>query len=104
MGVTLDEEQLRAAAGKLPSFDTAAVELRRYGIDPGVYAEDPKRLLPSSRLVGSISGGHQPMTACASTADTPQTRYSLLATPTPPRRTDVVVSARVSCVSDNYPV
>jgi acetyl-CoA carboxylase biotin carboxylase subunit len=46
-GVDLVEEQLRIAAGDPPAADLDAVEPRGAAIELRVYAEDPKRFLPS---------------------------------------------------------
>ncbi|MDQ1556434.1 MAG: acetyl-CoA carboxylase, biotin carboxylase subunit, partial [Actinomycetota bacterium] len=50
--VDLVEEQLRIAAGDDPSQDLSAVKPRGHAIELRVYAEDPKRFLPSP---GTIS-------------------------------------------------
>ncbi|MDQ1696551.1 MAG: acetyl-CoA carboxylase, biotin carboxylase subunit, partial [Frankiaceae bacterium] len=46
-GVDLVEEQLRIAAGDPPAADLDAVEPTGHAIELRVYAEDPKRFLPS---------------------------------------------------------
>jgi len=56
-GVDLVEQQLLAAAGKPPTFDPDAVTPRGHAIELRVYAEDPKRFLPSP---GTISRWHEP--------------------------------------------
>ena len=56
-GVDLVEEQLRIAAGDEPSQDLSAVRPRGHAIELRVYAEDPKRFLPSP---GTISAWEEP--------------------------------------------
>jgi acetyl-CoA carboxylase biotin carboxylase subunit len=56
-GVDLVEQQLLAAAGKPPTFDPDAVAPRGHAIELRVYAEDPKRFLPSP---GTITRWHEP--------------------------------------------
>jgi acetyl-CoA carboxylase biotin carboxylase subunit len=56
-GVDLVEEQLRVAAGDEPSQDLTAVQPRGQAIELRVYAEDPKRFLPSP---GTISRWDEP--------------------------------------------
>jgi len=56
-GVDLVEEQLRIAAGDEPSRDLTAVRPRGHAIELRVYAEDPKRFLPSP---GTISAWDEP--------------------------------------------
>jgi acetyl-CoA carboxylase biotin carboxylase subunit len=46
-GIDLVEEQLRIAAGDEPAADLTAVQRRGHAIELRVYAEDPKRFLPS---------------------------------------------------------
>jgi len=55
--VDLVEEQLRIAAGDAPSQDLSAVRPRGHAIELRVYAEDPKRFLPSP---GTISRWDEP--------------------------------------------
>ena len=56
-GVDLVEQQLLAAAGKAPTFDPDAVVAHGHAIELRVYAEDPKRFLPSP---GAITRWHEP--------------------------------------------
>src|SRR5439155_20254195 len=46
-GVDLVEQQLRIAAGEDVTFDVDAVQPRGHALELRVYAEDPKRFLPS---------------------------------------------------------
>jgi acetyl-CoA carboxylase, biotin carboxylase subunit len=56
-GVDLVEQQLLAAAGEPPTFDPDAVVPSGHAIELRVYAEDPKRFLPSP---GTISRWMEP--------------------------------------------
>ncbi|MDT4893627.1 MAG: acetyl-CoA carboxylase, biotin carboxylase subunit [Pseudonocardiales bacterium] len=56
-GIDLVEQQLLAAAGEPPTFDPDAVAARGHAIELRVYAEDPKRFLPSP---GTITTWIQP--------------------------------------------
>ena len=56
-GVDLVEEQLRIASGDAPSRDLSAVSPRGHAIELRVYAEDPKRFLPSP---GTIATWEEP--------------------------------------------
>jgi len=46
-GVDIVEQQLRIAAGEAPSVDLAAVVPKGHALELRVYAEDPRRFLPS---------------------------------------------------------
>jgi acetyl-CoA carboxylase biotin carboxylase subunit len=50
-GIDLVEQQFRIAAGEQVSFDPAAVTVTGHAIELRVYAEDPKRFLPSPGLI-----------------------------------------------------
>src|SRR5205823_8132329 len=56
-GLDLVEEQLRIAAGDTPTRDLEDVESRGHAIELRVYAEDPKRFLPSP---GTITAWQEP--------------------------------------------
>jgi acetyl-CoA carboxylase biotin carboxylase subunit len=56
-GIDLVEQQLLAAAGEPPSFDPDAVASTGHAIELRIYAEDPKRFLPSP---GTISRWVEP--------------------------------------------
>ena len=56
-GVDLVEEQLRVAAGDDPSRDLRSVRPSGHAIEMRVYAEDPKRFLPSP---GTITAWDEP--------------------------------------------
>ena len=56
-GVDIVEEQLRVAAGDEPSRDLSAVRPSGHAIELRVYAEDPKRFLPSP---GTITRWDEP--------------------------------------------
>jgi acetyl-CoA carboxylase, biotin carboxylase subunit len=53
----LVEQQLRIAGGADPSFDESDVHSRGHALELRVYAEDPKRFLPSP---GQITEWSQP--------------------------------------------
>jgi acetyl-CoA carboxylase, biotin carboxylase subunit len=59
-GVDLVEEQLRVAAGDPPSRDLSTVRPKGHALELRVYAEDPKRFLPSP---GRITRWHEPADA-----------------------------------------
>ena len=52
-GIDLVEEQLRIAAGDEPQTDLANVSPRGHAIELRVYAEDPKRFLPSPGTIAT---------------------------------------------------
>jgi len=56
-GIDLVEQQLLIAAGREVSFDPGAVAFRGHALELRVYAEDPKRFLPSP---GAITGWSEP--------------------------------------------
>ena len=56
-GVDLVEEQLRVAAGDAPSRDLRGIRSSGHAIEMRVYAEDPKRFLPSP---GTITAWDEP--------------------------------------------
>jgi acetyl-CoA carboxylase biotin carboxylase subunit len=56
-GIDLVEQQFLIAAGKPPSFDTAAVRSSGHALELRVYAEDPVRFLPSP---GTITEWEEP--------------------------------------------
>src|SRR5581483_835496 len=56
-GVDLVEQQILAAAGLPPTFDPDAVVPSGHAIELRVYAEDPKRFLPSP---GAITAWSEP--------------------------------------------
>jgi len=56
-GVDLVEQQLRIAAGEAPSYDVDALTPRGAALELRVYAEDPKRFLPSP---GTITRWEEP--------------------------------------------
>jgi acetyl-CoA carboxylase biotin carboxylase subunit len=51
-GIDLVEQQFLVAAGAGPSFDPAAVAPSGHAIELRVYAEDPRRFLPSPGTIG----------------------------------------------------
>jgi acetyl-CoA carboxylase, biotin carboxylase subunit len=51
-GIDLVEQQFRIAAGDQVSFDPASVASRGHAIELRVYAEDPRRFLPSPGTIG----------------------------------------------------
>jgi acetyl-CoA carboxylase biotin carboxylase subunit len=56
-GIDLVEQQFLICAGEDVSFDPAAVRPRGHAIELRVYAEDPRRFLPSP---GTIGEWHEP--------------------------------------------
>ena len=50
-GIDLVEQQFRIAAGEPPSFDPAAVSFTGHALELRVYAEDPRRFLPSPGMI-----------------------------------------------------
>jgi acetyl-CoA carboxylase biotin carboxylase subunit len=56
-GIDLVEEQLRVAAGEEPTADLANIAVSGHAIELRIYAEDPKRFLPSP---GDISAWREP--------------------------------------------
>ncbi len=56
-GIDLVEQQLLIAAGLAVTFDPGAVALNGHAIELRVYAEDPRRFLPSP---GKINGWNEP--------------------------------------------
>jgi acetyl-CoA carboxylase, biotin carboxylase subunit len=50
-GIDLVEQQFRIAAGEPVSFDPATVPVTGHAIELRIYAEDPKRFLPSPGLI-----------------------------------------------------
>jgi acetyl-CoA carboxylase biotin carboxylase subunit len=56
-GVDMVEEQLRVAAGDPPAADLTALSPRGHAIELRIYAEDPKRFLPSP---GKITTWEEP--------------------------------------------
>jgi acetyl-CoA carboxylase biotin carboxylase subunit len=56
-GIDLVEQQFLIAAGRPPSFDPAAVRAQGHALELRVYAEDPRRFLPSP---GTITQWHEP--------------------------------------------
>jgi acetyl-CoA carboxylase biotin carboxylase subunit len=56
-GIDIVEQQLRIASGEDVTFDPDAVQPRGHAIEFRVYAEDPKRFLPSP---GAITGWKEP--------------------------------------------
>jgi acetyl-CoA carboxylase, biotin carboxylase subunit len=50
-GIDLVEQQFRIAAGEQVSFDPAGVTVTGHAIELRIYAEDPKRFLPSPGLI-----------------------------------------------------
>ena len=56
-GIDLVEQQFLIAAGQPPSFDPAAVTPKGHALELRIYAEDPKRFLPSP---GTITEWQEP--------------------------------------------
>ena len=54
-GIDLVEQQFLIAAGEPPSFDPAAVRSAGHALELRVYAEDPRRFLPSPGLITAWS-------------------------------------------------
>lgn len=50
-GIDVVEQQLRIAAGEDVTFDPAAVSVNGHALELRVYAEDPKRFLPSPGVI-----------------------------------------------------
>jgi acetyl-CoA carboxylase biotin carboxylase subunit len=50
-GIDLVEQQLRIAANEDVTFDPAALQPRGHAIEMRIYAEDPKRFLPSPGVI-----------------------------------------------------
>ena len=55
-GIDLVEEQLRIAAGDPPAADFTDVQASGHAIELRVYAEDPKRFLPSPGEITDMAG------------------------------------------------
>jgi acetyl-CoA carboxylase biotin carboxylase subunit len=56
-GIDLVEQQFRIAGGESPSFDPARVTPSGHALELRIYAEDPRRFLPSP---GTIGEWHEP--------------------------------------------
>src|SRR5580704_8636822 len=56
-GIDLVEQQFLIAAGQPPSFDPAAITPKGHALELRIYAEDPKRFLPSP---GTITEWQEP--------------------------------------------